>query len=151
MTNRDQELQEAFDRHLHGEGPPPEANDDPEAKAYEVVYATLNEEPEGKDLPHDFAERVADRAGFAPESGMNWAEILLLFLLIAGAGAGLVLMPPTLAGIQQSMGDLLMSLQDLSTAVRLDVILASVLVLATTIGLDFLLNRLRPGRHTLTL
>ena len=151
MTNHDRDLQDTFDRHLRGEGPPPETNDNPEAKAYEVVYATLNEEPEGEDLPHDFAERVADRAGFAPESGMNWAEILLLFLLIAGAGAGLVLMPPTLAGMQQSMGDLLMSLQDLSTAVRLDVILASVLVLAATIGVDFLLNRLRPGRHTMTL
>jgi hypothetical protein len=151
MTNRDRELQEAFDRHLHGEGPPPEANDDPEAKAYELVYATLNEEPEGKDLPNDFAERVANRAGFTPESGMNWAEILLLFLLIAGAGAGLVLMPPTLAGVQQSIGDLLMSLQDISGRVRLDIILASALVLILTAGFDFLLNRLRPGRHTLTL
>ena len=151
MTNRDRDLQDAFDRHLRGEGPPPETNDDPEAAAYEAVYATLDEEPKGKDLPDDFAETVADRAGFAPESGMYWVEILLLFLLIAGAGAGLVLMPPTLAGMQQSVGDVLMSLQDLSSTVRLDVIVASVLVLAATIGLDFLLNRLRPGRHTMTL
>jgi len=151
MTNRDRDLQDTFDRHLRGEGPPPETDDDPEARAYEVVYATLNEEPEGKELPNDFAERVADRAGFASESGMNWAEILLLFLLIAGAGAGLVLMPPTLAGVQQSVGDLLLSLQDISGRVRLDVILASVLVLILTAGFDFLLNRLRPGRHTMTL
>jgi hypothetical protein len=151
MTNHDRDLQDTFDRHLRGEGSPPETDDDPEAKAYEVVYATLNEEPEGKELPNDFAERVADRAGFAPESGMNWAEILLLFLLIAGAGAGLVLMPPTLAGVQQSVGDLLLSLQDISGRVRLDVILASVLVLILTAGFDFLLNRLRPGRHTMTL
>ena len=151
MTDRDRDLQNAFDRHLNGEGPPPETDDDPEAAAYEAVYATLNEEPQGRALPNDFAEQVADRAGFAPESGMNWAEILLLFLLIAGAGAGLVLMPPTLAGIQQSIGDLLLSLQDLSGMVRLDVILASALVLILTIGFDALLNRLRPGHHTLTL
>lgn len=151
MTDRDRDLQDAFDRHLRGEGPPPDTNDDPEAAAYEAVYATLTEEPEGPELPNDFAEQVADRAGFAPKTGMNWAEILLLFLLIAGAGAGLVMMPPTLAGVQQSAGDLLMSLQDLSGRVRLDVILASVLVLAATIGFDFLLNRLRPGHHTMTL
>ena len=115
------------------------------------MYAALNEEPEEKDLPDDFAEQVADRAGFVPESGMNWAEILLLFLLIAGAGAGLVLMPPTPAGVQQGVSDLLMALQDLSGRVRLDVIIASVLVLAATIGFDFLLNRLRPGHHTMML
>ncbi len=151
MTNRDRDLQDAFDRHLHGDGPRPETNDDPEAAAYEEVYATLAEEPEGEDLPDNFAETVANRAGFVPESGMNWAEILLLFLLIAGAGAGLVLMPPTLAGIQQSIGDLLLSLQDLSGTVRLDVIFASALVLILTAGFDFLLNRLRPGHSTLTL
>ena len=151
MTNRDRDLQDAFDRHLHGEAPPPDTDDDPEAAAYEAVYATLSEEPEGTDLPTDFAEQVADRAGFTPESGMSWAEILLLFLLIAGAGAGLVLMPPTWAGVQQSVGDLLMALQDVSTRVRIDVVFASLLVLAITIGFDFLLNRLRPGRHTMTL
>jgi hypothetical protein len=151
MTNRDRDLQEAFDRHLRGEDSPPDINDDPEAKAYEVVYATLSEEPKGQDLPDDFAEQVADRAGFSPESGMGVAEILLLFLLIAGAGAGLVLMPPTLAGVQQSVGDLLLSLQDLSGRVRLDVILASALVLILTAGFDLLLNRLRPEHHTMTL
>lgn len=150
MTNRDRDLQDAFDQHLRGDGPPPETDEDPEAAAYEAVYATLGEEPEG-DLPDDFAEQVADRAGFAPEPGAGWAEILLLFLLIAGAGAGLVLMPPTLAGVQQSVGDLLLGLQDLSSAVRVDIILGSALVLLLTIGFDVLLNRLRPGHHTLTL
>jgi hypothetical protein len=150
MTNRDRDLQDAFDRHLRDDGPPPETEDDPEAAAYEAVYATLGEAPEG-DLPNDFAEQVADRAGFAPEPGASWAEILLLFLLIAGAGAGLVLMPPTLAGVQQSVGDLLLSLQDVSGRVRVDVIVASTLVLLLTIGFDALLNRLRPGHHTLTL
>lgn len=150
MTNRDRNLQDAFDRHLRGDGPPPETDNDPEAAAYEAVYATLSEEPEG-DLPDDFAEQVADRAGFAPEPGANWAEILLLFLLIAGAGAGLVLMPPSFAGMQQSVGDLLLSLQDLSGRVRVDIIVASALVLLLTIGFDALLNRLRPGHHTLTL
>jgi hypothetical protein len=150
MTDRDRDLQDAFDRHLRGDAPPPETDDDPEAAAYAAVYATLSEEPEG-DLPDDFTEQVANRAGFTPEPGMGWAEILLLFLLIAGAGAGLVLMPPTLAGVKQSVGDLLMSLQDLSGTVRLDVILASALVLILTAGFDFLLNRLRPGHHTMTL
>lgn len=150
MTDRDRDLQEAFDRHLRGDGPPPETEDDPEAAAYEAVYATLSEEPEG-DLPDDFDEQVANRAGFAPEAGAGWAEILLLFLLIAGAGAGLVLMPPTLAGVQQSVGDLLLSLQDVSGRVRVDIIVASALVLLLTIGFDALLNRLRPGHHVLTL
>ena len=150
MTHRDRDLQDAFDRHLRGDGPPPETDNDPEAAAYEAVYATLSEEPEGT-LPDDFAEQVADRAGFAPEPGASWAEILLLFLLIAGAGAGLVLMPPTLAGIQQSVGDLLLALQDLSGTVRIDIILASALVLLLTIGFDLLFHRLRPGHHTMTL
>lgn len=150
MTNRDRDLQDTFDRHLRGDDPPPETDEDPEAAAYEAVYAALGEEPDG-DLRDDFAEQVADRAGFTPESGVNWAEILLLFLLIAGAGAGLVLMPPTLAGVQQSVGDLLLSLQDLSSMVRVDIILASTLVLLLTIGLDALFRRVRPGRHTLTL
>ncbi len=150
MTNRDRDLQEAFDRHLQGDVPPPETDDDPEVAAYEVVYATLNEEPEG-DLSDDFAERVADRVGLSPEPGMGWAEILLLLLIIAGAGAGLVWAPPTLAGLQQSVGRLLMSLQDVSSAVRLDVIFASALALIFTIGFDALFNRLRSGHHSLTL
>ncbi len=150
MTNRDRDLQDAFERHLRGDAPPPETDDDPEAAAYEAVYATLSEEPEGE-LSDNFAEQVADRAGFSAEPGMGWAEILLLLLIIAGAGAGLVWMPPTLAGIQQSVGDLLMSFQEVSNAVRLDIILGSALVLLLTIGLDALLNRLRPGHHFLTL
>lgn len=149
MTDRDRDLQDAFDRHLHGDGPPPETNDDPEAAAYEVVYAALSKEPEG-DLPDNFAEQVAGRVGFSPERGMGWAEILLLLLIIAGAGAGLVWMPPTLTGIQQSLGDLLLSLQDLSGTVRFDVLFASALVLIITFGFDAFLNRLRPDPHSLT-
>ena len=150
MTNRDRELQNAFDRHLRGDGPPPETDGDPEAAAYEAVYAGLEEVPEGE-LPNDFAQRVADRVDMAPESGMGWAEILLLFLLVAGAGAGLVLMPPTLAGMQQSLGTLLLSFQDLSEAVRIDIIVASTLVLILTIGLDALLRRLRMGPRSMML
>ncbi|PSQ54862.1 MAG: hypothetical protein BRD28_01435 [Bacteroidetes bacterium QH_10_64_37] len=44
MTNRDRDLQDAFDRHLHGDGPRPGTTDDLEAAAYGAVYATLNEE-----------------------------------------------------------------------------------------------------------
>jgi len=144
MTDRDQDLQDAFDRHLRGEGPPPDTENDPDAAAYETVYAALSEAPEGS-LPDTFAEQVAGRVGLAPESGMGWAEILLLLLIIAGAGAGLVWMPPTVAGIQQTLGDIAVLFQDLSRTVRLDIILASVLVLLVTIGLDTFLKRLRPG------
>lgn len=150
MTDRDRDLQDAFDRHLRGEGPPPDTDDDPEAAAYELVYATLNEEPEG-DLPDDFAQQVADRAGFTHEPAIGWAEGLLVLLIIAGAGAGLVWMPPTLAGMQQTLGDLLMGLQEVSGAVRLDVVVASLLVLIMTIGFDTLLKHVRPGHHTPTL
>lgn len=151
MTDRDRDLQEAFDRHLRGDAPPPETDDDPEAAAYEAIYATLNEEPKGNDLPNNFAEQVADRVGLSPNPGMGWVEILLLLLAIAGAGAGLVSMPPTFAGIQQSVGELLMSIQDVSGSFRLDVVVAALLVLLTTIGFDTLLHRLRPGRQSLTL
>jgi hypothetical protein len=144
MTDRDRHLQDAFDRHLRGEGPPPTTDDDPEAAAYEAVYAALGEAPEG-DLPDCFATDVADRVGLARDPGMGWAEILLLLLIIAGAGAGLVWMPPTLAGIQQTLGEVVVLFQDLSRTVRLDIILASVLVLLLTIGLDAFFKRLRPG------
>jgi hypothetical protein len=79
---------------------------------------------------------------------MGWAEILLLFLIIAGAGAGLVWMPPILAGLQQSAAAILRSVQAVSGPFRLDVVMASVLVLVPTIGLDALLVRLRPRRHS---
>lgn len=143
MTDRDRDLQEAFDRHLRGDAPPPDTNDDPEAAAYEAVYAALGEAPEGS-LPDHFAEQVADRAGLASESGMGWAEIFLLLLIIAGAGAGLVWMPPRLAGLQRSLSELMLSLQTLSGAVRVDVLLASALVFFLTVGLDALLHRWRP-------
>lgn len=144
MTDHDRDLQDAFDRHLRGEGPPPTTDDDPETAAYEVVYAALSEAPDG-DLPDNFAEQVAARVDLTPESGMGWTEILLLFVLIAGAGAGLVWMPPSHAGLQHGLGDLLLSLRDLSGTVRIDVILASALVLFLTLGFDALLHRLRPG------
>lgn len=150
MTDRDRDLQDAFDRHLRGEGPPPETNDDPEAAAYELVYATLNEEPEG-DLPDNFAEQVTERVGLTPEPAIGWIEGVLVLLIIAGAGAGLVWMPPTVAGLQQSLGELLMAIQDVSTAVRLDVILASLLVLLLTLGFDAFLRYVRPGHHIPTL
>jgi hypothetical protein len=143
MTDRDRDLQEAFDRHAEGEGPPP-ALDTPEAAAYHTVYAALHEPPEG-DLPDDFAHQVARRAGGAPEPSMSGVEMIALPLLIAAAGAGLVLMPPSLAGLQQTVASLLMALQDVSVTVRVDVVLATALVLMLTLGLDGLLNRFRPG------
>jgi len=148
MTDHDRDLQDAFDRAVRGEGAPPDTDHDPEAAAYEVVYTTLSEEPEGTDLPNNFAEQVADRVGLSRKPAMGWAEILLLFLIIAGAGTGLVWMPPTLAGLQQSAAAILRSVQAVSGPSRLDVVMASVLVLVLTIGLDALLVRLRRRRHS---
>lgn len=150
MTDHDRDLQDAFDQHLRGEGPPPTTDDDPEAAAYEAVYAALSEEPEG-DLPENFAEQVADRVGLTPNSDMGWAEIALLLLIIAAAGAGLVWMPPSVAGLQNGLGELVLSLRNLSQAVRIDVILASALVLLVTVGLDAIVNHLHPRRPSASL
>ena len=147
MTDRDQDLQDAFDRAVRGEGAPPDTDHDPEAAAYEAVYAALGAEPEGG-LPDDFAERVTARVGLTPEPRMGWAEILLLFLLIAGAGAGLVWMPPSVAGLPQRFGEGLRALWDLSGRLRVDVIVASALVLLATLGLDAFLRRFRLGPHS---
>lgn len=149
MTDRDRDLQDAFDRHLRGDAPPPETDDDPEASAYEAVYAALGEAPEGT-LPDQFAEQVADRAGLTPEPSMGGTEIALLLLIIAGAGAGLVWMPPRFAGLRQGLGELVLSLQALSGAVRGDVLLASALAFFLTVGLDALLHRWRPGPSSLS-
>lgn len=150
MTDRDRELQDEFDRYLRGDGPRPDVEEDPEAAAYEAVYATLSEEPDGE-LPDNFAHKVANRVGLTPEPGMGLVEILLVLLAIAGAGAGLVQMPPTWAGFQRSMGQILMSIQDVAGVVRFDVIIATALVLIITVGLDTLLARWRPGHHLPTL
>lgn len=144
MTDRDRDLQDNFDRHLRGEGPPPPTDDDPEAAAYEAVYAALGEAPNDT-LPDDFAEQVAARADLSPDPGMGWAEVGLLCVLIAGAGAGLVWMPPGLAGLRHGLDELAFALQGLSGAVRVDTILASALVLFATMGLDTLVHCLRPG------
>lgn len=149
MTDRDRELQDAFDRSLRGDGSPPNTDDDPEAAAYEAVYSTLSEEPEG-DLPDDFKYKVANRVGLEPAPGMSWVEILLVLLAIAGAGAGLVQMPPTWAGFQRSVGQILMALQDVSGTFRLDVVVAALLVLVITIGFDAFLTRWRPGHSSMT-
>lgn len=147
MTDRDQSLQKAFDRHFREEGRPPDTDDDPEAAAYETVYAVLEEEPEGH-LPENFAEQVADRVGLVREPAMGWAEIFLLLLIIAGAGAGLVWMPPSFVEIPALFAEGLRSLETASAPVRLDVVLATALVLLVTLGLDSLLTGWRPARKT---
>lgn len=146
MTDRDHSLQDAFDRHLRGDAPPPDTNGDPEATAYKAVYAALNEEPEG-DLPDDFAERVADRAGLTAEPVVSWAELLLLLLAISGFGAILVTSPSVLGTLQESLHILLRPLERLAASIRLDVLLATGLVLALTIAFDSLLPRWRPTRR----
>lgn len=146
MTDRDHSLQERFDRHLRGEGPPPDTEDDPEAAAYRTVYAVLNEEPEGQ-LPDAFAEQVADRVGLARDPVMGWVEILLLLLLIAGAGAGLVWMPPSFAELPVLLSESLRSFEATTAPIRLDVVVLTALVLLSTFGLDSLLARWRPAQE----
>jgi hypothetical protein len=147
MTDRDHDLQDDFDRHFHGNGAAPDTDGDPDAAAYATVFAALQEEPEG-DLPHDFAEQVADRVGVGTEPAIAWSDVLLLFLAVAGLGATLVVLPSTSTLLDTTVWTILRSVQDLSGYVRLDVVGAVGLVLALTLGLDALLkrrSRLRPA------
>lgn len=140
MTDRDQSLQDEFDRHFQGDGSLPDTEEDPEAAAYQMVFEALHEEPEG-DLPDDFAEQVADRVGVGTEPSIAWSDVLLLFLAVAGLGTTLVMMPSVSAILDQTVWAILRSVQDLSGYVRLDVVGAVSLVLVLTVGLDALLHR----------
>ncbi|MFB6247732.1 MAG: hypothetical protein ABEL97_04095 [Salinibacter sp.] len=146
MTDRNDDLQDQFDRHFRGDGPPPSTDGDPEAAAYEVVFSVLEEEPEG-DLPPDFAEQVADRVRVGSEPALAWSDVVLLFLLVAALGATIVLMPSSLTTVQETTALILRSVQSLSTYVRLDVVAAVGGVLALTVGLDRLLKEWVPLRH----
>lgn len=146
MTDRDQSLQDAFDRHLRGEGSPPDTESDPEAAAYQKVYATLNEEPNG-DLPNDFAERVAERVGLSAEPVVSVAELLLLLLALAGFGAALVTNPSLPALFLESLGVLSRTVQRLSVSFRLDVVLAASFVLGLTLLVDSFLAHWQPTRR----
>lgn len=148
MTDRDQSLQDAFDRYFQGDGSRPDT-DDPDAAAYQMVFDALHEEPEG-DLPDDFAERLADRVGVGAEPSIVWADVLLLFLAVAGIGATLVAMPSVSTILNETVWVIVRSVQDLSASVRLDVIAAVGLVLALTLGLDALLRRGRRLRRAPT-
>jgi hypothetical protein len=140
MTDHDQHLQDAFDRSLRGDGPPPEVDDDSEAAAYQQVYAVLGEEPAG-DLPENFAEQVADRVGIGTVSSIAWGEIILLFALVAGVGASLVMLPSLAGPLVEGLRDGVRILQTLSTDVRLDVLGAAGLVLLLTLLADALWRR----------
>lgn len=145
MTDPNHSLQDEFDRHFRGDGPPPEC-DDPEAAAYHVVFSALQEEPEG-DLPDDFAEQVADRVGVGREPALAWTDVLLLCLAAASLGTAAVLMPSSLAPLWESLVLVPDAVQTLSTYVRLDVLVAVGLVLMLTLGLDALLVRWTPLRR----
>jgi hypothetical protein len=148
MTDCDRSLQDEFDRHFRGDGPPPDT-DDREAAAYQAVFAALHEEPEGN-LSDDFAEQVADRVGLQPEPAIVWSDVLLLFLAVAALGATLVLMPSVQTIFQETVWVVVRSLDNLSAYVRLDVVAASGLALALTLGLDALFRRWRPLRRAPT-
>ena len=141
MTDRDQHLQDAFDRSLCGDGPPPDVDDDPEAAAYQHVYAVLGKEPAG-DLSDNFAEQVADRVGLGTAPSIPWMEIVLLFVLVAGLGASLVMLPSLSGPLVEGARNGIRIVQDLSTNVRLDVLGAAGLVLLLTLLADGL------WRHT---
>lgn len=139
MTDRDQQLQDAFDRHLHGDAPLPEG-DDPEAAAYRQVYAVLGEEPAG-DLPSNFAEQVADRVGIGTVPSVAWVEIALLFVLVAGVGASIVMLPSLSGPLVDGLQDGVRIVLAFSTDVRLDVLGAAGLVLVLTLLADALWRR----------
>lgn len=145
MTDPDRSLQDEFDRHFRGDGPPPEA-DTPDAAAYRAVFSALEEEPAGE-LSDDFAERVADRVRIGTEPAIAWSDILLLFVTIAALGATVVLMPSSLELLRESFAGILRSVETIATYVRLDVIGAIGLVLAATFGLDALVGRWTPPRR----
>jgi hypothetical protein len=139
MTAPNDDLQDEFDRHFRGDGPPPDT-DDPEAAAYQVVFSVLEEEPEG-DLPDDFAEQVADRVGVGAEPAWAWSDLLLLILLVAGTGATVALMPTSFFTVfQETATTIGRAVETLSSSVRLDVVVAIGLVLALTAGFDRLLD-----------
>lgn len=148
MTDRDQSLQDAFDRYFQGDGSPPDT-DDPDAAAYQMVFDALHDEPEG-DLPEDFAEQVADRVGVGEEPAIAWIDVVLLFCAVAGLGATLVVLPSVSTILNETVWVIVRSVQDLSASVRLDVIAAVGLVLVLTLGLDALLGRWRPLRRAPT-
>jgi len=146
MTRPNDDLQDEFDRHFRGDGPPPDT-DDPEAAAYQVVFSVLEEEPEG-DLPDDFAEQVADRVGVGTEPAWAWSDLLLLLLFVAGIGATVALMPTSFfTAVQETATTIGQAVDTLSTAVRLDVVIAIGLVLALTAGVDRLLEGWLPRRR----
>lgn len=140
MNNRDQFLQDEFDRHFRGNGSAPDTENDPDAAAYQLVFSALQEEPEGN-LPADFAERVADRAGVGVAPSIVWGDVVLLFVAIAGLGATLVVMPSVSTVFQETFGVIGQSLETLSTHIRLDILGAAGLVLLLTFGLDALFSR----------
>jgi hypothetical protein len=150
MTDRDHSLQDDFDRHFRGDGPPPDTGDDPEAAAYHAVFSALHEAPEGT-LSEDFGEQVADRVGLrrppALLPSLLWSDVLLIFLAVAALGASLVLLPATLQHLQSVVATSAQALEALAVHVRLDIVLAAGLVLAATLGLDALLGRWAPLRR----
>lgn len=140
MTDRDQSLQEAFDRHLRGDGPVPDTQGDPEAAAYQRVYAALREEPDG-DLPNNFAEQVANRVGLSSEPVVSVAELLLLLVALAGFGAAVVTNPSLLAALLEGVDALSRTVQQVSVSVRLDVLFATGFVLVLTVLFDRFLSQ----------
>lgn len=129
MTDR--ELQDLLDR-LAREGgepadaPEPDVEDHADWKAYQVLYAALEEEPDGT-LPPDFAEQVADRVmpATAPATAKEqfpWLEwILPPLALVAAFVATLLLMPALSPMGAAAVQQIVEPFSTLQTTLRLDI------------------------------
>lgn len=128
----DQELQDLLDR-LDADGgaaatPGADVPDKTQRDlhAYRMVYAALEDEPDGT-LPPDFAERVADRVIPAPATErLPWLETILPPLaLVAAFVATLLLMPTVSQAGANALQLLLEPLAALNDTVRLDIALVA--------------------------
>ena len=131
----DQELQDLLDRLARGEEEPAdtpnlESEDGADWKAYRLLYAALEEEPEGS-LPPDFAQQVANRVMPAEALGtaaerFPWLEwVLPPLVLVVAFVVTLLLMPTVSQAGAEAMQLLLNPLASLWTQLRLDIALTA--------------------------
>lgn len=130
----DQELQDLLDRLSAQDGDADEtavpSEQERDLKAYRMVYAALEDEPEGT-LPRTFAQQVADRV--MPAEALStaaerfpWLEwVLPPLLLVAAFVATLLLMPTVSQSGAEAIQLLLNPLASLWTQLRLDIALVA--------------------------
>lgn len=130
----DQELQDLLDRLGAHDGDADETavpdEQERDLKAYQMVYAALNDEPEGS-LPSNFAQQVVDRV--MPAEALStiaerfpWLEwVLPPLLLVAAFVVTLLLMPTVSQSGAAAMQLLLNPLAALWKQLRLDIALVA--------------------------